>query len=162
MVCNAVKHGKCARGDFRLRGGRGVGVCGGRHRGSIRHKRELRGGWWQYREDGGGGTERAVVAGHRRGADGEGGWHVWQPGAAVTLRGRVSWFVPRSSIPLQGLAPTSDGRTHFRRFQIDLRPHWVVGLLLTLSHGLSYVSISLLYLILSILLDYISTSDLHP
>ena len=74
----------------------------------------------------------------------------------------LSWFVPRSSVPLQGLAPASDGRTHFQRFQIDLRPHWVIGLLLTLSHGLSYVSISILYLILSILLDYISTSDLRP
>ena len=73
----------------------------------------------------------------------------------------LSWFVPRSSIPLRGLAPASNGRTHFQRFQIDLRPHWVVGLL-TLSHRLLYVAISLLYLILSILLDYISTSDLRP
>ena len=33
---------------------------------------------------------------------------------------QLSWFVPRSSIPLRGLAPTSDGWTHFRRFQINL------------------------------------------
>ena len=46
--------------------------------------------------------------------------------------------------------------------RIDLRPHWVVGLLLILSHGLLYVSIILLYLILSVLLVYISTPDLHP
>ena len=74
----------------------------------------------------------------------------------------LSWFVPRSSISLRTLAPASNGSTHFQRFQIDLQPHWVVGLLLILSHGLLYVSIILLYLIFSILLDYISTSDLHP
>ena len=44
----------------------------------------------------------------------------------------------------------------------DLQPHRVVGLLLILSHGLSYASIMLLYLVLSILLDYILTSDLCP
>ena len=74
----------------------------------------------------------------------------------------LSWFIPRSSMSLRTLTPTSDSPTHFRHFWIDLRPHWVVGLLLILSHGLSYVSIILLYLILSILLDYISTSDLRP
>ena len=74
----------------------------------------------------------------------------------------LSWFVPQSSILLRTLAPTSDGSTHFRCFWIDLRPHWVIGLLLILSHGLLYVSIILLYLIFLILLDYISTSDLHP
>ena len=74
----------------------------------------------------------------------------------------MSWFVPRSSISLRTLAPASDGSTHFRHFQIDLQPHWVIGLLLILSHGLLYVSIILLYLIFSILLDYISTSDLRP
>ena len=74
----------------------------------------------------------------------------------------VSWFVPQSSISLQTLAPASNGSTHFRRFWIDLRPHWVVSLLLILSHGLLYVSVILLYLIFSILLDYILTSDLHP
>ena len=74
----------------------------------------------------------------------------------------MSWFVPQSSMFLRSQVATSDGSTHFRRFQINLRPHWVVGLLLILSHGLSYVSIMLLYLILSILVVYISTPDLHP
>ena len=64
MVHNAVEHGKCARGDVRLQGGRGVGVHGGRHRGSIRRKRELRGGRWQYGEDGGSGMERAAARVH--------------------------------------------------------------------------------------------------
>ena len=88
MVRNAVEHGECAGGDVRLRGGRGVGVRGGRRRGSIRRKRELRGGRRQYGEGGGGGTERAAAAGHRRGADGEGGRHVWRPGAAVRRAAR--------------------------------------------------------------------------
>ena len=74
----------------------------------------------------------------------------------------MSWFIPWSSMSLRTLAPTSNSLTHFQRFRIDLRPHWVVGLLLILSHGLSYVSIILLYLILSILLDYTLTSDLRP
>ena len=63
---------------------------------------------------------------------------------------------------LRSLAFTSDGLTHFRHSWIDLRPNWVIGLLLILSYGLSYVSIILLYLILSILLVYISTPDLRP
>ena len=50
----------------------------------------------------------------------------------------------------------------FLTLRIDLRPHQVVSLLLILSHGLSYASIILLYLVLSILLDYTSTSDLRP
>ena len=50
----------------------------------------------------------------------------------------------------------------FPTLQIDLRPHQVIGLLLILSHRLSYASIILLYLVLSILLDYTSTSNLHP
>ena len=64
MVCNAVEHGKCAGGEVWLWGGRGVGVHGGRHRGSIRRKRELRGGRWQYGEDGGSGMERAAARVH--------------------------------------------------------------------------------------------------
>ena len=76
--------------------------------------------------------------------------------------GVMSWFAPRSSMSLQTLASASDGSTHFRHFQINLRPHWVIGLLLILSHRLSYVSIILLYSILSILLVYILTPDLHP
>ena len=32
---------------------------------------------------------------------------------------------------------------HFQTFQISLRPTWVIGLLLILFHGLSYVSYSL-------------------
>ena len=83
-------------------------------------------------------------------------------GGAPTIGAVVSWFIPWSSMSLRTLAPTSDGPTHFRRFRIDLRPHWVIGLLLILSHRLSYVSIILLYLILSILLDYTSISDLRP
>ena len=39
------------------------------------------------------------------------------------------------------LTSTSDGLTHFRHFWIGLQPNWVVGLLLILSHRLSYVSI---------------------
>ena len=75
---------------------------------------------------------------------------------AVTRVARVmSWFIPRSSMSLQRPDP-------FPMLRIDLRPHWVVGLLLILSHGLLYASIILLYLVLSILLDYTSTSDLHP
>jgi len=43
-----------------------------------------------------------------------------------------------------------------------LRPTWVVGLLLILSHRLPYVPILFLYLILSIPPVYISVSDLRP
>ena len=50
----------------------------------------------------------------------------------------------------------------FPTLRIDLRPHQVIGLLLILSHRLSYASIILLYLVLSILLDYTSTSNLRP
>ena len=50
----------------------------------------------------------------------------------------------------------------FPTLQIDLQPHRVVGLLLILSHGLSYASIILLYLVLSMLLDYTLTSNLCP
>ena len=63
---------------------------------------------------------------------------------------------------LWSLTSTSDGSTHFRRSQIDLRPNWVIGLLLILSYGLSYASIILLYLILLILLVYISTQTFIP
>ena len=76
-------------------------------------------------------------------------WVLWN----VTVF--LSWFAPWSSMSLRTLASTSDGSTHFQHFQIDLWPHWVVSLLLILSHRLSYVSIILLYLILSILLLYI-------
>ena len=69
---------------------------------------------------------------------------------------------PRSSMSLWSLASTSDGSTHLQCFQISLRPNWVIGLLLILSHRLLYVSIFLLYLILSILLVYISIPDLRP
>ena len=74
----------------------------------------------------------------------------------------VSWFVPQSSMSLRSQASASDNLTHFRCFQNDLRPNWVIGLLLILSHGLSYVSIILLYLILSNLLVYILIPDLDP
>ena len=67
----------------------------------------------------------------------------------------LSWFTPRSSMSLRRPDP-------FPTFRIDLRPHWVVGLLPILSHRLSYASIILLYLVLSILLDNTSTSDLCP
>ena len=63
---------------------------------------------------------------------------------------------------LQSLASTSDGLTHLQRFQISLQSNWVISLLLILSHGLLYVSIILLYLILSILLVYITIPNLHP
>ena len=74
----------------------------------------------------------------------------------------VSWFVPWFSMTFQNQASTSNGSTHFRRFWIGLRPNWVGGLLLILSHGLSYVSVIFLYLIPSILLVYILIPDLCP
>ena len=64
---HAVEHSECARGDVRLRGGHGVGVRDRGSRGSIRHMRELRGGWWQYGEGGRSGTERMVAVGQRVG-----------------------------------------------------------------------------------------------
>ena len=63
---------------------------------------------------------------------------------------------------LRSLASTSDALTHLRRVWINLQPNWVVSLLLILSYGLSYVPIILLYLILLILLVYISIPDLCP
>ena len=57
--------------------------------------------------------------------------------------------------------PSSDRTTHIVR-SIRLDPPDLTGLSLILSHGLSYASIILLYLVLSILLDYTSTSNLHP
>ena len=71
---HAVEHGKCTGGDIRLRGGRGVGVHGRCSRGNIRHTRKLRGGQWQYGEDGGGGMERAAAVGRRGWAARQCGW----------------------------------------------------------------------------------------
>ena len=81
---HAVEHGECTRGDVRLWGGCGVGVRGGHGRGRMQ---ELRGGQWQYGEDGGGGTERAAAVGRRGWADGEGGWHVSVGGQHVRVGG---------------------------------------------------------------------------
>ena len=75
--------------------------------------------------------------------------------------GVMSWFVPWFPMSFQSLASTN-GSTTFQRFQIGLRPNRVIGLLLILSHRLSYVSVIFLYLILSILLVYISIPDLRP
>ena len=63
---------------------------------------------------------------------------------------------------LQSLVSTSDTLAHLRHVRINLQPNWVIGLLLILSYGLSYVPIILLYLILSILLVYILIPDLRP
>ena len=93
-------------------------------------------------------------------------WMMSRPRVRVQVRsgsGRsLSWFVPQPSMSLRSLASASDGSTHLQHSRIDLQPNWVVSLLLILSYGLSYVSIILLYLILSILLVYISTPDLCP
>ena len=43
---------------------------------SIRHMQELRGGWWQYGEGGGGGMERVAAVAHRGLAEGKGRWHA--------------------------------------------------------------------------------------
>ena len=37
---HAVEHNECTGGDVRLQGGRSVGVCSGRGRGSIRRVHE--------------------------------------------------------------------------------------------------------------------------
>ena len=73
----------------------------------------------------------------------------------------VSGFVPIFVRPSLSL---SDQTTHIVR---SVRPDPpdppdLTSLCLILSHGLSYASIILLYLVLSILLDYPSTSDLRP
>ena len=62
----------------------------------------------------------------------------------------------------QSLASTSDDLTYLRHFWINLRPNWVISLLLICSRGLSYLSIILLYSILTILLVYILIPDLCP
>ena len=80
-----------------------------------------------------------------------------------TFEGEVmSWFAPLFPMSFHSLTSTSNGSTHFQRFQIGLRPNWVIGLLLILSHALSYVSVIFLYLILLILLVYISIPNLRP
>ena len=76
--------------------------------------------------------------------------------------GVMSWFVSQSSMSLQSLASTSDASAHLRHIRINLRPNWVVDLLLILFYRLLYVPIILLYLILSILCVYISIPDLRP
>ena len=96
------------------------------------------------------------------------GWHAGRRMACGETDGTwgdrwyVSWFVPRSSMSLRSQASTSDAPAHLRRVRINLQPNWVIGLLLIISYGLSYVPIILLYLILSILHVYISIPDLCP
>ena len=70
----------------------------------------------------------------------------------------MSGFVP---IFIRPSPPLSDRTTHIVQ---SVRPDPLdsTSLCLILSHGLSYASIILLYLVLSILLDYTSTSDLRP
>ena len=70
----------------------------------------------------------------------------------------MSGFVP---IFVQPSPPLSDRTTHLI-WSGQPDPPDLTGLCLILSHGLSYASIILLYLVLSILLDYTLTSDLHP
>ena len=62
----------------------------------------------------------------------------------------------------QGSSPSSSDRTTHIVQSVRPDPLDLTGLCLILSHGLSYASIILLYLVLSILLDYTSTSDLRP
>ena len=50
---------------------------------SIRHMQELRGGWWQYGEGGGGGMERVAAVAHRGLAEGKGRWHASVEAASV-------------------------------------------------------------------------------
>ena len=76
--------------------------------------------------------------------------------------GVMSWFIPQSSMSFQSLISTSDASTHLRCVRINLRPNWVIGLLLIFSYRLSYVPIILLYFILSILHVHISIPNLHP
>ena len=88
---------------------------------------------------------------------------MWLPLAVAACRGRghgggVSWFVPIFVWPSP---PSSDRTTHIIRSGRPDPPD-LTGLCLIHSHGLSYASIILLYLVLSILLDYTSTSDLCP
>ena len=99
-VCGSEGDGvNAVEGDVRLRGGRGVGVCGGCGRG---HTRELRGGQWQYGEGGGGGMERAVAVGRRgrRQWDVEGGrtaraggMSVWAGSTSVWAGSMLEWGV---------------------------------------------------------------------
>ena len=63
---------------------------------------------------------------------------------------------------LQSHASTSDASAHLQCIRINLRPNWVVNLLLILSYRLLYIPIILLYLILLILRVYISIPDLRP
>ena len=65
---------------------------------------------------------------------------------------------------LSGFVPIFVRTTHIvRTVRPDPQdPPDLTGLCLILSHGLLYASIILLYLVLSILLDYTSTSDLRP
>ena len=70
----------------------------------------------------------------------------------------LSGFVP---IFVRTSPPSSNRTTHIIRSGRPDPPD-LTGLCLILSHRLSYASIILLYLVLSILLDYTSTSDLRP
>ena len=70
----------------------------------------------------------------------------------------VSGFVP---IFVRPSPPSSDRTTHIIQSSRPSPPD-LTGLCLILSHGLSYASIILLSLVLSILLDYTLTSDLRP
>ena len=70
----------------------------------------------------------------------------------------MSGFMP---IFIRLSPPSSDQTTHII-WSSQPDPPDLTGLCLILSHGLSYASIILLYLVLSILLDYTLTSDLRP